>query len=506
MQRIFGTPPILLADGDPEERCFLEIALQSAGFSVHATESGEDAVAWLKESPYILLLLDLDLNLTHPRPDELLREIRKLDAGLPIIAFSSASLASRVINAIRSGATDFLPKPVIPQDLIKAIQRALRPQAEMDEPITMDSALPSEGALFASSSWTKKLDLFLRQVGASDAPALVQGETGVGKEVLARQLHAYSPRAKKPLLKLNCAALPSELIESELFGYERGAFTGAFRNSPGKFEVADGGTILLDEIGDMDFKLQAKLLQVVEDGEFFRLGGTDLCQVDVRVIAATHCDLEQAISDGRFREDLYYRLNIIHIEVPPLRDRKEEILPLADFFIKKHSKPEDVPIEIGSRVRQILLTHSWPGNIRELENVIRRMVMLRRPELSVEELRRGAIRKPPTARGASLSEPVLPKGSPGELGGETAVTSSDQGTQHSGKTAIHPIAGAQTSILRKVDEARKQAEVDAIVNALNASLWNRKDAAALLNVEYKALLYKMKKLGVGGNKSRAASL
>jgi two-component system response regulator AtoC len=496
----------LLAEDDPELQGSLEVALRSASFSVHAVESGNEALACLKERgvEYVLLLLDL----TNPQQDGLviLRAIRQFDADVPIIVLSDVSSASHVVDALKSGANDFLPKPVNTEDLIKAIHGALRPDPELDMTVAA-TALRTEEALIASSSWTKKLDLFLRQVGSSEAPVLVQGETGVGKEVLARQLHAYSPRAKKPLLKLNCAALPSELIESELFGYERGAFTGAFRNSPGKFEVANGGTILLDEIGDMDFKLQAKLLQVVEDGEFFRLGGTELCRVDVRVIAASHCDLEQAIIDGRFREDLYYRLNIIHIEVPALRDRKEEIVPLAEFFIRKHSKPGEVPIEISSGVRQILLAHTWPGNIRELENVIRRMVMLRRPELAVEELRRVAIRRPAPLHGAPLNEPLLAKGPQAELGRETPSTfNSDQGTRHSTGNGAHVNAGAgQTSILREVDEARKQAEIDAIVNALDASLWNRKEAASLLNVEYKALLYKMKKLGVGGNKARVAS-
>jgi two-component system response regulator AtoC len=384
-----------------------------------------------------------------------------------------------------------------------------------------ESGTRSEEACIASSSWSKKLDLFLRQVGSSEVPVLLQGETGVGKEVLARQLHTCSPRAKKPLLKLNCAALPSELIESELFGYERGAFTGAFRSSPGKFEAANGGTILLDEIGDMDFKLQAKLLQVVQDGEFLRLGGAEVCRVDVRVISATHCDLEQAIVDGRFREDLYYRLNIIRIEVPPLRERKEEILPLAQFFIKKHLKPGDVPLEISSGVKQTLLAHSWPGNIRELENVIRKMVVLRRPELVVEELRRTAIRRPTTiVRGASLNDHRWTDGLQAESGQITPATLPDErrnaSPNRAGYTEVSSIAlpaetsdadsrGTPTSILRKVDEARKQAEIEAIVAALNASLWNRKEAAGLLRVEYKALLYKMKKLGIGEKMLRAAT-
>ena len=521
MQRTYSPPPILVVEDDPEVRSYLEAALRSSGFSVHTVENGEEALGCLKErsSGYLLLLLDLPVP-----PNEglvTLRKIREFDTGLSIIVLSSTSVPLHVVDAINSGANDFLPKPVSHEDLTKAIQRALRPHPEIEAIVAATNSVSRyEEALIASSSWTKKLDLFLRQVGSSEAPALVQGETGVGKEVLARQLHAYSPRAKKPLLKLNCAALPSELIESELFGYERGAFTGAFRNSPGKFEAANGGTILLDEIGDMDFKLQAKLLQVVEDGEFFRLGGTEICRVDVRIIAATHCDLDQAIVEGRFREDLYYRLNVIHIEVPPLRERKEEIPPLAEFFIKKHSKPGQVPIELTSGAKQILLAHSWPGNIRELENVIRRMVMLGRPEIVVEELRRVAIRRPASSRGASLNDHLLAKGPQSELSRNAPSTfNSDQGTGHSSgigsgdvpsMTSLSDAGDArlgagQTSILRKVDEARKQAEIEAIVAALNASLWNRKEAAARLNIEYKALLYKMKKLGIGEKMLRAVA-
>jgi len=242
----------------------------------------------------------------------------------------------------------------------------------------------------ATSPWTRKLKLFLDRVGAADVPVLLQGETGVGKEMLARQICACSPRAKRPFLKLNCATLPSELVESELFGYERGAFAGAFRNTPGKFEMAEGGTILLDEIGDMDFKLQAKLLQVLQDGEFSRLGARETVRVDVRVIAATHCDLERAIADGRFREDLYYRLNIIRIEVPPLRERREEILPLARFFIGKHTKPGDAPVEINPHLSRTLMAHLWPGNIRELENVMRTLVVLGDPDRAAEDLRQAA--------------------------------------------------------------------------------------------------------------------
>src|SRR5579862_9001661 len=378
-----NTQKILVAEDEPEVRGYLDVALRWLGYSVELTEDGEEALARLRENggDYSLLLLDLIM----PRKDglETLREVRQFDTGLPIIMLSSASSPLHVVDAIKSGANDFLAKPVSHEDLGKAIQKALRIRPNQDLSPEVDNVPLTEDACIPSSSWTKKLDLFLNQVGTSDVPVLLQGETGVGKEVLARQIHGCSRRSKKPFLKLNCAALPSELIESELFGYERGAFTGAFRNNPGKFELADGGTLLLDEIGDMDFKLQAKLLQVLQDGEFLRLGSKEVCKVDVRVIAATHCDLELAITEKRFREDLYYRLNVIRIEVPPLRERKEEILALARFFLKKYTLAGDTPADITSRLRQAFMTHDWPGNIRELENVMRKLVALRRPEMIV---------------------------------------------------------------------------------------------------------------------------
>lgn len=362
--------------------------------------------------------------------------------------------------------------------------------------------------------WVGKPDLFLSRVGAADVPVLLQGETGVGKEVLARRICACSPRAGKPFLKLNCAALPSELVESELFGYERGAFTGAFRTTPGKFEMADGGTILLDEIGDMDFKLQAKLLQVLQDGEFLRLGSKAITKVDVRVIAATHCNLEQAIDEGRFREDLYYRLNIIRIEVPPLRKRREDILPLARLFINKYSKPGETPVELNMNLSQALMTHAWPGNVRELQNAMRTLVALGDPDKVAEELRAAALRRqkvyfsrqlPLSDRYADDSEVAmqqgllpraLPNGVATSVSGHAASARSSY-TESSGLSLV-PVAdvGSQDAF-HNVDRANRQAESEIIVEALNAALWNRKKAAKLLGIEYKGLLYKMKKLGIG---------
>jgi len=263
-------------------------------------------------------------------------------------------------------------------------------------------------------------------------------------------------------------------VESELFGYERGAFTGAFQKKPGMFEMADGGTILLDEIGDMDFKLQAKLLQVLQDQEFQRLGGKETIRVDVRVIAATHCDLDQAIADGRFREDLYYRLNVVTIRVPPLRERQDEVVPLAEFLLRKHARPGTAPLPITPALHQALITHHWPGNIRELENVMRKYLVVRDAETIIGDLRERILRK--------ASPALAPQAAKVRAAGAAAGADYDE-----------PVS---TPILKQVNRAKEQAETDAIMAALHSTRWNRKQAAQILNIDYKALLYKMKKLSI----------
>ncbi|HSW49826.1 MAG TPA: sigma-54 dependent transcriptional regulator [Bryobacteraceae bacterium] len=315
----------------------------------------------------------------------------------------------------------------------------------------------------------------LEQLAGSDVPVVFQGETGAGKEVLARELHALSARASRPFLKINCAAVPLELLESELFGYERGAFTGALATKPGKFELADGGSILLDEVGDMDIKLQAKLLHVLQDNEFQRLGGIDTIKVDVRVLTATHRDLRREIGAGRFREDLYYRLNVVTVSVPPLRERKDEIPSLARFFLEKHGGNGGRAPALDPELERALLAYGWPGNIRELENVVRRLLVFPDPAPLLSELRLKAA----DGRGSGHKAEKIKDG----LG--------------------LPGPNGHVPTLTQVEEARTKAEADAIAAALARVHWNRRKAAALLDVDYKSLLYKMRKLGLDGSGAAA---
>lgn len=354
--------------------------------------------------------------------------------------------------------------------------------------------LSESRSFFGTSPQMQKLQKLIDQIGWSDVPVLIQGETGVGKEVLAREVHAHSPRARQSLLKLNCAALPSELVESELFGYERGAFTGAFQRKPGMFEVADGGTLLLDEIGDMDYKLQSKLLQVLQDQEFQRLGGRDTVRVDVRVMAASHRDLEKAMAENLFREDLYYRLNVISVCVPPLRERKEDIIPLSEFLLRKHSDSNTEPVELPPALMDVFLNYNWPGNVRELENAIRRFLIFRDAETVELELR-SKLRMTPVAVNLS-AQPTF---------AQDGVTQPRPDVPTVPVIAHVPSAATRSvSALKHLARANRDAEQAAILAALKTTNWNRRRAAVLLEVEYKALLYKMKVLSIRKEKSATA--
>ena len=468
MQTTNNGRKILIGEDELEVRAYLEMAVKCLGYSVEMAQDGDEVLSCLQapgSAPDVVLL---DLMMPNRDGIETLKEIRRVHGSLPVIVVSGAFSTMNVVAAMKNGATDFLCKPVVHEDLQKAISRALDLRGSNSVPVEKTSATATN-TFVGNSPRMREIQALAGQIGWSEAPVLVQGETGSGKEVIAREFHARSPRAKKLFLKLNCAALPSELVESELFGYERGAFTGAFQKKAGMFEMADGGTILLDEIGDMDFRLQAKLLQVLQDHQFQRIGGKDLVKVDVRIMAATHRDLEKAIADRTFREDLYYRLNVINIHVPPLRERSQDILPMAEYLMRRHATAAAPLPALTPDLKCAMMTYQWPGNVRELENVVRKLLILGDADLIARELQAKTTRRKLVASTSS--------------GNMTRLVSHEQVVNDS-------------PILEQVTKAKQQAETDAILSALNATRWNRKEAAAMLKVDYKALLYKMKKLGV----------
>jgi transcriptional regulator with GAF, ATPase, and Fis domain len=332
----------------------------------------------------------------------------------------------------------------------------------------------------------------IERVADTDVTVLIRGESGTGKELVARAIHAASPRRERTFMKVNCAALPSELLESELFGFERGAFTGAIQNKPGKFEFANHGTMFLDEIGEIQPPLQSKLLQVLQDGEFARLGSREDVRVDVRVIAATNRDLEQAVGDGQFREDLFFRLNVVCITLPPLRQRRDEIPDLTEYFhrqyCEQYNKP---PIVLSAETRRLFDEYDWPGNVRELENLMKRMVILGGDEPVRRELTEAIAgrRRAPGPIPALQPGAVAGRAADPARGAITAAPAGHGNGQDAAAPAPLPPIGSLKDIAR---QAAREAEREMIFRTLQHTRWNRREAAELLGISYKALLYKIK--------------
>jgi two-component system response regulator AtoC len=461
---------VLVIDDDEATRSSLCEYLDHAGYRVRLARSGAEGLEAVQAASDLDIVL---LDLVMPEVDgfELLKRYRERGGDLPVVVLSALSAAEDVVRTMKLGATDYLPRPFDPQELDLVLRRALE-----GRPVTPGAPAGvgdgEDGAQLSLSGAMERVWTLVRRIADTDVPALLVGESGVGKDVVARRIHAVSPRAERAFVKINCAALPGELLESELFGHEKGAFTGAHAEKPGKFELAHQGTIFLDEIGEMDPRLQAKLLQVLQDEEFYRVGGKRPIKVDARVVVATNRDLESAIANASFREDLYYRLNVVTIRVPPLRERKEDIEPLARHFVDKYRRRyrgglDRVPDEVMRR----LLEHDWPGNVRELENLVRRLVVLRDPGMVLAEL------------GRNRAAPPLPVSGPSSPPGNL----------------VQPVPPAlqaplpEDAPLKEVGRrAARLAEREAILRALMRTGWNKRKAAKRLQISYKALLYKIK--------------
>jgi DNA-binding NtrC family response regulator len=381
-------PNVLVVEDEEKLRRVIELRLDSEGFDVSQAASAEAALPLAQRADLILS----DLRLPGMDGMELLELLRRQNSMAPVILMTAHGSVNAAVEAMKTGAADFLEKPFSLDHLVAIVRKAVEVRSLRDENRKLKEELGRRyeiGNIIGHSSPMQDIFATILRVAPTRATVLLAGESGVGKDLIARAIHHNSPRADKPMVKINCTALPENLMESELFGYERGAFTGAMTSKPGKFEQADHGTVFLDEIGDVPPHIQVKLLRVLQEREFERLGSNKTLHIDVRVIAATNQDLRAALEQGTFREDLYYRLNVVPMEIPPLRERRDDIPWLAEHFVKKLSPDTGSRVEgITEAAMQKLMGYDWPGNVRELENVIERsLVMARGSQLDAVDIR-----------------------------------------------------------------------------------------------------------------------
>ncbi len=385
---------ILIIDDEADIRDSLETLLTLEGFRVDMSGDGRAGLDQLTRHSYDLLLLDLAL--PGESGIDLLPRIKGLAPDVPVIMITAYGTVGNVVDAIRAGASNFVQKPWDNEKLLADIRAAIGKSHAEQEVVQLKRTLRQRSSfdnIVGKSEPMLRLFDLISQVAPSRSTVLIQGESGTGKELIAKAIHAHSPRKDKPFIPVNTGAVPSDLLESTLFGHERGAFTSAVAAKKGLFEVADGGTLFLDEIGTMQMEMQAKILRVLQDRRFMHVGGTQEIQVDVRIVAATNVNLQQAVKEGRFREDLFYRLNVISLELPPLRNRKEDIPLLAAHYLKFYAEENGFPVsELAPEALRLMMDYEWPGNVRELENAMERGVVLSHgpvltPELLPAQLR-----------------------------------------------------------------------------------------------------------------------
>ena len=462
---------VLIVDDEPNLRKILAAQLSRDGYEVMLAEDGEQGLALLKEHHIDLVVTDLKM----PKVDGmmLLREALRESPDLPIVMITAHGTVDTAVEALKLGAFDYLTKPFDKDEVRQVVAKALKTRALAQEETTVE-AKPDSGARFGIIGQSPGLtDLYavLERVADSPTTVLITGESGTGKELVARALHEHSTRKDKPFIKVNCAAIPKELIESELFGYERGAFTGAVSSKPGRFELANGGTLFLDEVGEIPVEMQVKLLRALQESEFERVGGIKTIHVDVRLVAATNRDLKKLISQSLFREDLFYRLNVVSIRLPALRERDTDIPLLVEHFLAKFNERLKKQVTgVETDALDILSAYTWPGNIRELENVMERSVLFcDAQKLRVEDL-------------------------PGELRGSAGPAAAPISGEPSSNEGL-PLS-SEGGLKEHVKVAMSRLERDLVSRALKQTSGNVTHAARLLKISRKGLQLKMKELGL----------
>lgn len=451
---------ILVIDDEKRMHRILQISLEGLGYSVISASSGLEGVELAKARMPSLVITDMKM--PGMSGMEVLQEIKKMDEEVPIIIMTAYGTVQSAVEAMKTGAFDYILKPFDIAEMEVIVQRALRYRRLYRDNELLRTELHSKyrfDNIIGTSNEMQHIFNLITKIAPTKSTVLIRGESGTGKELIAGAIHCHSNRSTFPFIRLNCGAIPGTLLESELFGYEKGAFTGADRQKPGRFELADGGTLFLDEIGDMDTSLQVKLLRVLQSGEVEHLGGTKTIQVDVRVIAATNSDLEQLIREGKFREDLYYRINVVPVDIPPLRERRDDIPVLTLSFMDKYTDETHQSKKIISpKAMEMLVRYDWPGNVRELQNMIERAVVLNRSE---------------TLTPKSFSFPDRPR--------KAAISLDD---------VVIPEEGL--SLMKVVEEIEKGYLKKALIQAGGVQI----KAAELLHITRKILRYKMEKYDI----------
>jgi DNA-binding NtrC family response regulator len=492
-------PYVAIVDDDSGFANYLRTFLSLRGYETRSYSRGDEMIASVKQGdpPDVVLL---DVMMPGMTGLDTLRALKSAKADLQVIMLSGREQAATIVEAVRLGAADYVVKPDDPEGLgeialdaaIKSAIEKTRLVSEITELRRQLSDDQDRAFLFwGDSPEMQTIASVIEQVSDSDVTVLIRGESGVGKELVARAIHQRSPRKDRPFVKVNCAALPAELLESELFGHEKGAFTGAASTRIGKFEQADTGTIFLDEIGEMKAALQAKMLHVLQDGQFTKLGSNKPINVDVRVVAATNRDLEAMLIRGEFREDLYYRLKVIEVTVPPLRERRAEVSHLSDFFMDRYARRYNRPVrQLSPELQALFQTYEWPGNIRELENMIKRIVILQDEQLVVREMSRAP-------------RPAPAYASVGAAESRAAVATADDPDEFEAGEPDEPepevpllTAPAGSRLADVAKQAALKAERAIIEDTLTQVHWNRRRAAEQLGVSYKTLLNKIKECGI----------